>query len=763
MRKAPLLLAGSLLAFSATASAQQQLDEIIVTATKRAESLQEVPIAVAVVTGEELTQQSISRLEDATSFIPNVTVAKGNAADSIFIRGVGSGVNQGFEQSVGTFIDGVYFGRGRASRNPFFDLARVEVLKGPQATLFGKNTIAGAFNITSQRPTRDFEARLTGTFEPEYGGKSVEGIISGGIGDKVAVRLGTRYGTTDGYFENTLTGDDNPATEDYILRGQLLFEPTDNLEFLLKAEKSEFNRTGDHFALTQASALLGALTAAVDPNRQVGFDYSRSGTGTGPIFGFEDDNTNAENYTATVNWDVGDFTLTSITSHIEYDFISGRDTDYSNLNFLHQLEVQDYSAFGQELRLTSPASDTFEYIVGAYYSKEDLTNAKSVDADFNAVPPVAAVLTGGFGVPVAALQGRRNMRFAQDTESFAIFAQGTYNLSDNLRFTGGLRYTEDKKDSAKELFYSSLGLNDVNPLVGAVYPVLGLGVNQPMTMRSRKEDAITGEAIVEYDFADDHLLFARYSRGFKAGGFDEDNVQNNPASVEFDAETVDAFEVGTKSTLFDGAARLNVTAFYNTYDDLQVSTFDGVASFIVGNAATSSTKGVEADFVYQISDAFDVKLAAAYLDAKYDEYTDGAAITRPDGSSDPTQDLSGRPLQFAPEVTISAVAGYETALYGDWMGRLEVNGNYNSGYEVPGDLDPNLAQDSFFKLGGRISLFDDNGLSLSVIGKNLTNEKTTQWGNDLPLSNLIGTTGNNYFQYIDPPRTITFQISKEFR
>ena len=610
MSKKALLLAGvSAILMSPTAHAQAQLDEIIVTATKRAESLQDVPLAVSVVTGDELTEQSISRLEDATAFIPNVTVAKGNAADSIFIRGVGSGVNQGFEQSVGTFIDGVYFGRGRASRNPFFDLARVEVLKGPQATLFGKNTIAGAFNITTQRPTYDFEARLTGTYEPEYDGKSVEGIISGGLGDKIAVRLGTRFSESDGYFENTLTGENNTATKDHILRGQVLFEPTDTFEVLLKAESSSYDRTGDNFALTRANPLITALTSAVDPNSSVGLDYSRSGSGNGPIFGVEFDDTNAENYSATINWDVGEFTITSITSHIEYDFVSNRDADFTNLSFIRQQEVQDYKAFGQELRLTSPASDSFEYIVGAYYSSEDLENAKRVDIDINAVPPVAGFLTNVAGVPAAALTGRRNQRFQQDTESLALFAQGTFHVSESLRLTGGLRYTEDKKDAVKGLFYSSLGQDDVNPLIGAVYPNLGFGVNQAPTSRSRKEDAITGEAIVEYDINPDNLLFARYSRGFKAGGFDEDNVQNDPNSVEFEDETVDAFEVGTKSTLFDGAARLNVTAFYNTYDDLQVSTFDGVASFIVGNAASSITKGIEADFVYQVSEALDVKIS----------------------------------------------------------------------------------------------------------------------------------------------------------
>lgn len=732
------------------------LGEIVVTATKREESLQDVPIAVSVIGGESLAQNAISTLEDATSLVPNVTVAEGSVADSIFIRGVGSGVNIGFEQSVGTFIDGVYYGRSRSSRNPFFDLARVEVLKGPQATLFGKNTIAGAFNITSNRPTSTFEGRVMASYEPEYNGKAFEAILSGPISDTLSVRVGGRYYDSDGYVRNSLTGEDEQTREDYILRGQILFEPTDTLEILFKAEISQFDSNGEPSQITRASPLIQALTSAVDPQAENEFDYRRSAPGTGPTFGLEFEDTGAENFSLTVNWDVGDFTLTSITSQLGYDYEVWRDSDYTNLSFLTQQELQDYSAFGQELRLTSPAGETFEYILGAYYSKEDLSNDKRVDADFNAVPPVAGFLTGSFGVPVAALTGSRNQRFQQDTESWAIFAQGTVNLSESFRFTGGLRYTEDKKDSVKELFYSTFGTSDVNPLISAVYPLLGFGIVQPVTTRSRSENAVTGEAIFEYDVSEDVLLFARYARGFKAGGFDEDNVQADPNSAEFDAETVDAFEAGIKTEFAGGAGRFNATVFYNSFDDLQVSTFDGVASFIVGNAASAETLGIEADLAFQITNEWNIMAAAGILDASYKSVPDGPAVFGGGAS----QDLSGRPLQFAPDFTLNIQTSYETEVFSGWNGTAEVSGYYNSGYEVPGDLDPFLAQDSFFKLGARLALASDDGnWEFAVIGKNLTNEKTTQWGNDVPLGNLLG---NNYFQRIDPPRTVTFQLTRNF-
>lgn len=736
--------------------AERKLATITITATKREESLQDVPIAVSVIGGDELEANAISTLEDASSLIPNVTVAEGSAADSVFIRGIGSGVNVGFEQSVGTFIDGVYYGRSRSTRNPFFDLARVEVLKGPQATLFGKNTIAGAFNITSNTPTDTFEGRLMASFEPEYDGQALEVILSGPLARGVSARVGGRVFSSDGYVRNTLNGENEQTRDDYILRGQLKLEPSDTLEILLKAEVSEFNSSGEPQQITRASPLIQALGGAVDPRSEYELDYRRSAPGTGPVFGREGEDTKADNYSVTVNWDIGDFRVTSITSQLGYEYDAWRDTDYTNLNFLTQNEIQDYSAFGQELRLTSPADDRFEYILGAYYSSEELSNSKRVDADFNGVPPIAGLLTGAFGVPGAALTGSRNQRFEQETTSWAVFAQGTAHLSAQLRATGGLRYTRDEKDSTKQLFYSSFGQDDVNPLISAVYPNLGFGIVQPVTDRSRSEDAVTGEAILEYDLTEDVMVFARYARGFKAGGFDEDNVQASPESAVFEPETVDSFEAGLKSEFAGGAGRFNATVFLNTFEDLQVSTFDGVASFIVGNAASAESMGLEADIAYQLTRNLDIAASVGLLDATYKDFPNGPAVF----GGGVSQDLSGRPLQFAPDLTVNFVTGYDARVFQGWTGRAEISGQYNSGYEVPGDLDPFLAQDSFFKLGARLALGSDDGAwNFSLIGKNLTNEKTTQWGNDVPLGNLLG---NNYFQRIDPPRTVTIQAVRNF-
>ena len=201
---------GMALAMSAAleVAAQPMLEEVIVTATKRAESMQDVPIAISMMSGEKISEQNIQSLDDLAIFMPNVHIAEGGAGDQLFIRGVGSGINYGFEQSVGTFTDGVYFGRGQASRSTFLDVERVEVLKGPQSTLFGKNTVAGAINITTRRPSDEFEGIIEGTMEPEFDGWSTTLTLSGPLTDTLGARVILKREESDGYMDNTFTGDD---------------------------------------------------------------------------------------------------------------------------------------------------------------------------------------------------------------------------------------------------------------------------------------------------------------------------------------------------------------------------------------------------------------------------------------------------------------------------------------------------------------------------------------------------------------------------
>lgn len=732
-------------------AARGTIEEIVVTATKRPESLQDVSVAVSVMDGMRLDEQGIDTLEELTYYMPNVQISEAAVSTNIFIRGVGSGVNFGFEQSVGTFIDGVYYGRARSARNPFLDVARVEVLKGPQGVLFGKNTIAGALNITTREPTLDWENSVTAYWEPEFDTREVTAVTSGPLTETLGIRLVGRYSTSDGYLDNSLTGDDEPQRDEWVVRGTAQWTPSSNLTMTLKAEASAFDVTGRANQLTVSTPALLALTQAVDPAAEGSFDYDKSGPGTAPFFSEEFDDTETENLTLTIDYDLGQHTLSSVSSYIAYEFDKNDDVDFTNLSLLAFPGQQDYEAWSQELRITSPLSDTFEYIVGAYYSREELESTKRVDVNLAAIPPLDAALPGA--IPRT---GSRNQFFEQDTESWALFAEGTWHLSSALRLMVGLRYTEDEKDAEKELFFGRIGETTLDPTTNATYPLLGLGNPHVFPDLQREEDELTPSITAEWDMTGNVMTYAKFSQGFKAGGFDEDNVSGNAAAEEFDAETVDSYALGVKASLAGGSAFLNVELFRSEFEDLQVSTFDGSAAFLVGNAAQAESQGLEVDFRWQATERLAVGGAAALLEAEYDEYVEGPCVF----GAGAVCDLTGENLQFAPDYSGNLYAEYFWPIARGWVLGLQSDVNVSDRHDIPGDLDPVVAQDSYYKINARISLDSTDGrYRLALIGKNLNDEKTTSWGNDVPLGNLIG---NNYFQFIDPPRTIALQAGVNF-
>ncbi len=259
------------------------LEEVIVTATKRAVGMQDVPIALSVMGGEKIAEQGIGSLEDMAIFMPNVHIAEGGAGDQLFIRGVGSGINYGFEQSVGTFIDGVYFGRGQASRSAFLDVARVEILKGPQSTLFGKNTVAGAINITTMRPGDEFEGMVEATYEPEFDGWSTTLVLSGPVTENFGARFVVKQDETDGYMDNTFTGDKERQAKNTVGRIVLGCQPANDLDITLKYETGRSETTGRQDLVSIATDFSVSRHQVADPNFKADFGYDKSAKNIGGI------------------------------------------------------------------------------------------------------------------------------------------------------------------------------------------------------------------------------------------------------------------------------------------------------------------------------------------------------------------------------------------------------------------------------------------------------------------------------------------------
>ena len=717
------------------------LDQVIVTARKREENLVTVPLSVSVVTGADLDRLGVQRLDEALQSEPGVNVTPTPVGDLLFIRGIGSGQNQGFEMSVGTFVDGVHYGRGRSSRHAFLDVESIEVLKGPQPILFGKNTTAGAFNIQTRTPGDEFEASVDLHVEPEFGTFQTTGIISGPITENLLGRLVLRSFQTDGYVENTFDHVDEPSRDDLVGRGTLVWTPTDTLEVTLKGEYGDGAMEGGRSQVTQASPLLQQLIATVDPGAEFNLDHKKSGSGVAAPFNREYEDDTTYNGTLTVNLDIGEYTLTSISSYVGFDVGYSFDADFTPLDFLHQQWGQHWHSWAQELRLASPTGRKFEYTGGIYLATEKFKNAKDFAIDFAQTP-----------LPFGSTYRIQN--FSQTTDSWSMFAEGTWNLTDDFSAILGYRHTDDQKKANKELYWSQYGSDVPDPSI-TLYTGLGLGVAHFYKGIERSTDDDSFALTLRYK-PNDVMYYASYTQGFKAGGFDESDISGNLDNINFDDETVDSYEVGLKADSLNGRMRTQAAVFYNQYDNLQVSQFDGVAALIVGNAAQAISSGAEFQTQLAATNQLTLSFAATYLDAYYDMYQ-GGPCAYGQGSF---CDLSGKELTFSPEWSGSITARWEDQLANGWTYALDGRLFATTEFYTEADLDPFVRQDSFAKLDASIAMTSpDDTWQFSLIGKNLTDETTFHFANDIPLSNILG---NNYQTYVDPPRTIALQARYRF-
>lgn len=831
-RKAPLVAAIAL-ATATSVSQAQMLEEVIVTAQKRAESLQDVPISVSAMQGAKLQEAGIANMAAMADHVPNLHIANAAVNTNIYMRGVGSGNNQGFEQSVGMYIDGVYMGRGRQYRNAFMDLERVEVLRGPQGTLFGRNTVAGAINITSASPDvgEAFQGEIAVAVE-DNDGLITEGYISGSPTDNFALRFGFKYRETDGYVENLFTGDDEPEIEETSYRITAVWQPTDNLDINFKYSNSDEQRVGAPSAtwlylnadqrdalFPNRSAFASVAYAITDINfpglaATAGDDFSTfkdNGYGNDPttlgIGRYPDgDDAEVENYALNVDYQVGDYTLTSVTGFSEYTVQSGSDVDWLPLRFIARDDDQDYEQFSQEIRLTSPGGEFFDFVVGAYYDESELVTDRLVpiDGSFgdlfgdipgNAVSPLLPPIplrdigvTSLFKLvsnPLFAYEAQQAARahlYELDSTSWAVFGQGTINLSDSVRVTLGLRYTREAKDVVStQVLNDDLDGRSVTDFTEAGgsdnYQLAYIQATLFNTYAyNYSDDRTTDEWIpsvnLQWDVGEDSMLYASFSQGFKSGGFTaaddgepgglglaefpceaepdgtiviskcyDPTVPNK--DFEFDDESVDAFELGGKHTLLDGAMTVNWAAFYTQYDNLQTAIFKGVG-FTVKNAGSSEILGIEVDAKWAATDNLVLGGNFAWLDATYDEFEDGPCnaiqldANTQCGVSDPTRntlqtfnDLSGENTLYASDYSASVTWDYSYPLS---EMEIFVSGevNYRSEFNSAGDNDPLDMIDSYSKTNLRIGLRAEMW-EVMLYGRNIFDEAALSQSFDTPV------------------------------
>ncbi|BFM14746.1 TonB-dependent receptor [Maricurvus nonylphenolicus] len=748
------------------------LEELVVTAQKREQNLQDVPVSVNVVGGEAISEGGIGNLEEMSALVPNLSINQSPQNLSIYVRGLGSGDNQGFEQSVGLFIDGVYAGRSKQFQAPFMDVASVEVLRGPQGTLFGKNTIAGAMTVNTAKPTDDVEMLLKTSYEPRYNSYDVEGVISGPITDTLKGRLAVSQSETGGYLKNTNAAidDDEPEEQNAVVRGTLVWDASDDLEVIAKYEWGHSESTGRGYRMDGVGVWGTALQAA-DPNWDPN-DESERTTNTE-----EEADTNSDSFTLTMNYALGEYELTSITGYSEFNYDEVVDGDSTSLDALRMPQSQEFDQWSQELRLTSPLGGDIDFIAGLYFQTSDFNLHRRIDTRLAEYAFVDAQLVF---VPEAGAYSD----YEQESETYAAFGSVTWHATEQLHLTGGLRYTIEEKDAKRNMVFTGYdtysALADVydpaapagpfpaNEYGRAVGGMQLLGVYEHDVEGDRRAENVSPSLKVQYDLSDDVMLYASISKAFKSGGYNAIGNQGDdpgeyglsPNQFDFDEEEALAFELGGKTVLMDGAAQLNFALFRTEYTDLQVSNFQG-DTFIVGNAAEAISQGLEVDGTMRLSETLFLNASFAYLDAHYSKYEDASCTA---GQLAATaigqvcsQDLTDKDLANAPEWSGNIGLDQEFILSDNLLLRTHVDVAYTGEQYLSSDLDDNSKEDSHITANARVALSDaDGSWEVALVGKNLTDEEIRTWSND-PLL-LTGA----HFSYYAPPRTVAVQFNLKY-
>lgn len=751
-----LLMSSSGIAQTADDSDSFVLEEIIITALKREQTLQDAAVSVVAIGGERMRQAGITKAQDLSAYMPSLQVNEATGTDSMFIRGIGSGINMGFEQSVGTVIDGVYYGRSRFSRAQFLDLERVEVVKGPQGILFGKNTTSGVINITTANPADGSEGWLTAAHEFEDGETSLEGALSGRLNDQLGARIAFRYNELEGYLSNISTGNDDPRTDDWTSRLSVLWEPTGNLSVSAKYQYGESDKQGRNTELTRCGTDVKNALQALGSRENCRFDTKRANVSArnsgDPDFG-EQEGADFNLFSLSVNWVVGSHTITSVTGYSEYDYDDKFTADHVPLSVTDADIGEHYRQLSQEVRLTSPGGERFEYMVGIFYQETALAVEWNLFTDFPTF----------FGSGPAF---SRLSKSHQDSDTLALFGQGIWNLTDVVALTLGARYSEEEKSGRSRFDLFDDELFTTTPA--------GAAVNIHDVNESRRESNFSPMVSVKWQPSNDLMGYMTISKGFKGGGYDYLNPfpQTAAASFEYDKEEVLAYELGAKMKLLEGAGELNITLFRSEFDDLQVSALapSGIINFFVANAAEAVSQGLEVEGRWQVTENLFTAATIAYLDSEFDSFPGASCYAlqtfdqgcKTNGNGQFAQDLSGKDTQFAPSVAANLHAQYVWPVGHDnsLEAVLALDIHYSRDYMLATDLDPNLRQKSYEKVDIRVALRSDGGgWELALVGKNLNDRKTTVWGNDAGAGPEFAGT---YYKHLDRGRTLALQASLRF-
>ena len=707
----------------------QTLEEVIVTAQIREQSLQDVPISVSAIDGEVIEDRSVDNLQSLSASIPNFMVVETQIDTSISIRGVRSGANKGFEQSVPMNFDGVTYPRSQLARTPLVDLERVEVLRGPQPTLFGKNAIGGAVSVTSAKPTEEFEGKFSTSFESEHDESQSLVVLSGPLSDDLLGRLTVSTREMDGWITNQRMKRVEPQRDETYIRGQLAWTDNNDIDYNLKVETADFDSVGyamEALAPQDGYGLVFAGPIAVETNE----DWVRSSGET-----FSQNTMDNFVFTSNIPLDNGG-TLTSITSMVEYDSYEVLDIDYVALEILDGTnQTEKYEQTSQEIRYTSPGGEDLDYIVGAYF--------QSADVDVTDYVPLGSFLALA-GPPVSMLVGTNWDRlYKQSSEMYSVFGQADINLEGNWRLTVGARYSNEDKDGSRNLTLDGTGTALAgSPMLNVLWAAV-LNVGPHNIASSRSESSFDPMVRLSYDLSDNAQMYVSYTEGSKAGGFDirGNSIPGTPlvssaGGWEFEEENATNIEWGYK--MKSDRASFDFTYFTTEYEDLQTSVFDGVLGFKVGNASAAELDGFEMQGRYLIAEGLEFYGSLASLNYEFTDWKNSQCAYGEVATNGIYCDRSGASVILAPEDTANAGFAYETVLSNNWVLDANLNVDYSSEYFVTTNLDKNIKENGYSKVGLVLGLESSDGKwRLSLIGDNLTDERIKVVGGTIPLARVF--------------------------
>lgn len=701
------------------------IEEITVTATKREASIQAVPIAISAFTGEDLQARGIEDLEDLQQVAPSLTVYNSNTdsnGGTLRIRGMGTtGNNPGLEAAVGSFVDGVYRSRSGLAYGDLLDVERIEILRGPQGTLFGKNTSAGAVHIITKKPDFDYGATASfsvGNFNLERGMLSVTGPL---IDEQLAFRLAGSFNQREGYYDDIGSSDKFNDRDRFNLKGQLLWIPRDDLDVRIIYDYSEkdesccpavWRQVGPTGAI---SAALGGTVPSPVGTQNPHADSLDVGTNFDPFEDAEEQGLSIE-----ANWDLEWARLTALTAWRDFEWKSGQDIDFTDTDILLPQDTDaEFLNFSQELRVQG-IWESVDWLVGGYYFHERHKN----DADVRVSTQGAAFVGEGllgldpdtasefYGVGAGYSEA-----WDQNSQGWSLFTHNVWHITEQLSLTLGYRWNYEKKEGTGVINGAPYDTIINEPHCGIV-PIPSLCNNFSWKRRNIEREP-SGTVSLAYQLTDEINAYLGYSRGYKAGGFNLDQEALDLAPdgsvvdlTVFEPEHADAYELGVKAQMFDNRLTVNTALFYTQFENFQLNTFTGLG-FFISNLPEVTARGVELESFFTLTDGVYGSAGVTY------------AITRYANNMPGNESIEGQRITHAPRVTGSASIFAEREVPGTgWISFVNSNVAFRSEHNTGSSLTRGKRQNSLWLLNGQVGVRSpDDRWELALWGTNLTDKR----------------------------------------